>query len=115
MSTAPRHLSPESRRLWRALHASWRFRPDEETVLLVGLEALDLVRRCQAEIDRDGITVAGRDGLKQHPACVTLAAARQAFLTAMRQLGLGEAVGGLDRHSAAAANASALRRRLRSA
>ena len=108
--TPPRHLSPESRRLWRHLHLAWSFAAHEEAVLLVGLEAFDRMRQAQAILAASSPVVASRDGPKQHPACLVESRSRADFLASMRQLGFEVPTRKLDRHSAAASNAADLRR-----
>ncbi|HVM31444.1 MAG TPA: P27 family phage terminase small subunit [Candidatus Limnocylindrales bacterium] len=86
--TPPRHLSAESRRLWRATLARFEFEPHHLTILTVALEALDRLRQAQAEVERDGLTVPGRWGPRAHPAIAIERDARIAYVRAIRELGL---------------------------
>lgn len=106
----PRHLTAETRRLWRELHGAWTFAAHEEAVLLVGLEAFDRMRQAQAILAASSPVVDSRDGPKQHPACLVESRSRADFMAAMRQLGFEVPIRKLDRHTAAASNAADLRR-----
>jgi P27 family predicted phage terminase small subunit len=85
---APAHLSPEAARIWRSVVDDYELEARHELTLVVALEALDRLRQAQAEISRDGITIAGRFGPRQHPALAVERDARIAFLRASRELGL---------------------------
>jgi P27 family predicted phage terminase small subunit len=85
----PKHLSAESKKLWRSVLADYELEPRHEAVLLAALEALDRMRQAQALIAAEGLTVLDRYGTaKAHPAVVIERDSRTAFLRAMRELGL---------------------------
>jgi len=86
---APRHLSNESKALWRSVLADYELERRHEAVLLTALEALDRMRQAQAMIVDDGLTTVDRyGGAKVHPAVGIEKDSRVAFLRAMRELGL---------------------------
>jgi len=88
-TSAPRHLSDESKRLWRSVLADYELEKRHEAVLLTALEALDRMRQAQAQLGKDGLTTTDRyGGIKAHPAVVIERDSRSAFLRAMRELGL---------------------------
>lgn len=85
----PQHLSAESMRLWRSVLADYELERRHEAVLCTALEALDRMRQAQALIAAEGMTVTDRYGTpKAHPAVVIDRDSRNAFLRAMRELGL---------------------------
>lgn len=81
-------LSKEAQQLSKALHERYEFEALEESVLLHALEALDEMRRAQAELLEHGITIAGRDGRKANPAARVVAQCRADFLAAVKYLGI---------------------------
>jgi phage terminase small subunit len=85
---APRHLSPESRRLWRETVRTYDLEARHETILMVALEALDRMREAQAAVAKDGAYIEGRFGMKSHPGLAVERDSRLAFLRATRELGL---------------------------
>ncbi len=55
----------------------------------VALEAHQRARECREQIDRDGLTIEGRDGqVKVHPLVAAERDARAAWLSAIKALGL---------------------------
>jgi hypothetical protein len=52
----PRHLSAESRRLWRSLHERFEFDDHEEKTLRLALEALGRANQARRAIRRHGLT-----------------------------------------------------------
>lgn len=85
---APRHLSPEAKRLWRETTRNYTLEARHEAILLVALEAFDRMREAQAAVKADGAYVEGRFGMKAHPALAVERDSRLAFLRATRELGL---------------------------
>ena len=85
---APRHLSAESKRLWRETTRVYQLEPRHEAILLCALEAFDRMRQAQAAVTRDGPYTEGRFGMKAHPALAVERDSRLAFLRSQRELGL---------------------------
>ncbi len=87
---APSHLSKESKRLWTEIVKEYVFDDAASlSILQAGLEALDRLKGCREQIDKEGLTIADRFG-QQRPH-VLLAAerdARSGMLQAFRLLGL---------------------------
>lgn len=60
-----------------------------ETILKQALECLETIRRAQAQVDKDGLTVLGDRGqIKAHPLLATIRDARSQFLASLRLLNL---------------------------
>jgi len=87
---APKSLSPEARRWWRALCGENDLSDAAGRLLLqTALEALDRMRQAQAQIERDGATTRDRfDQLKPHPAIAVERDARAQLVAVLRQLNL---------------------------
>jgi hypothetical protein len=64
-------LSAEAKGLWRKLHKDFNI-ADAAGLLLLrsGLEAFDRMRQAQAQLARDGLTVADRFGQQKMLACL---------------------------------------------
>lgn len=86
--TVPRHLSPESRRLWRETTRVYQLEARHLAILVCALEAFDRMREAQAAVKADGAYVEGRFGMKAHPGLAVERDSRLAFLRAQRELGL---------------------------
>ena len=46
----PKHLSAESKKLWRSVLADYELEPRHEAILCTALEALDRLRQAQAQM-----------------------------------------------------------------
>jgi len=58
-------------------------------ILGTGMEAYDLLHRCQEVVDREGLTVDGARGQKQaHPLLAVIRDSRAQFLAALKALNL---------------------------
>ena len=67
----PKHLSAGSEKLWRSVLADHELERRHEAALQTALEALDRMRRVQAQLDADGVTTVDRcGGVKAHPLMV---------------------------------------------
>ena len=87
----PKHLSTESKKLWRSVLNDYELERRHEAILLTALEALDRMRQAQAQLSEDGLTTVDRyGGVKSHPCVVIERDSRNAFLRAMRELGLDQ-------------------------
>jgi P27 family predicted phage terminase small subunit len=88
---APKHLSAESRQLWKQVTSGWELDEGSVVILLQALEALDRLRQAQEVIAREGIVAIGRNGEPiTHPAFRIEKDARSMLLRAWRQLDLEE-------------------------
>jgi len=87
---APPGLSVEAAALWRDIGAE--FMVDDAAglrLLRTACEALDAMRRAEAQVERDGPTYRDRyGGIKAHPLLAVVRDNRAAMLLALRQLGL---------------------------
>ena len=88
---APKHLSRETKSLWRSILEEYDLEASEKALLKVALENYDRVQVCREQIDRDGPTVEDPSGRKRaHPALQAEKNAISAYLQAMRLLALNE-------------------------
>ncbi len=86
--TPPAHLSDASKRFWRRVLREYELETHHLAILTVACEALDRLTEAREAITRDGAYIAGRFGIKAHPALAVENAARGAALKAIRELGL---------------------------
>ena len=85
----PQHLSTKSKRLWRSVLADYELEKRHEAILGTAREALDRMRQAQAQLAEDGLTTVDRyGGVQAQPAVAIERDSRNAFLRAMRELGL---------------------------
>lgn len=85
---APAGLGTRARGLWRDLHKTWQFTPDELEVLRLAVEAVDRAEAAQKAIRIAGVLIKDRFGaLKPNPACIIRAAAEVNAARLLRQLG----------------------------
>jgi len=86
----PKHLSAESKALWRHLQADYKI-DDAAGLLLLrnALEAHDRLGEARRILKKEGCVVTDRWGQrKQHPATLVEQSARQQLLAALRGLKL---------------------------
>ena len=87
--TAPAYLPPEEPKLYDKIAADIDLRTNAAAVILeIAMQQHARVRACRDVLKKEGMTVAGPNGVKAHP---LLAAERQAqvqMLTAFRGLGV---------------------------
>jgi phage terminase small subunit len=91
----PRRLSPEARKLWRALYDSSLMDPQAELMLNTMLEAFDRMREAQRILAKDGPileekTAAGNIHHRPHPALAIERDSRAGMIRAWRALGYDE-------------------------
>ena len=79
---APKHLSRESKRLWRLVAP--RLQPEGLPLLAEALEALDRSRQAAELVRREGLVLNG----KPHPAARIEKEARALFVRCWKALGL---------------------------
>lgn len=86
----PDHLGDPERLIWEQVFNDFDLPTDTAAaVLATALEAHQRARACREAIARDGMTVTGRDGqAKPHPLLAVERDARQAWLSALKALGL---------------------------
>ena len=87
---APEHLSKDSRATWAALMDEYCLSDIAgQQILLAALEARDRATAARKAIDRDGMTITGRDGqAKAHPLLTVERDNRAAFLAGLKHLNL---------------------------
>lgn len=87
---APKHLSPDAKKLWASILSIWAIVDSANlAVLQAGLEARDRADKARLRINRDGVIVKDRFGQdKPHPLLPAERDNRAAFLAALKQLGL---------------------------
>jgi len=86
----PDHLGEPERQIWRGIFHDYGLSADVATAVLASaLEAHQRARECREAIDRDGMTIAGRDGqTKVHPLLAVERDARAQWLAGIKALGL---------------------------
>jgi phage terminase small subunit len=87
---APSHLEPEERRFWDAILADYAVDSDAALMhLRVACDALAQARKCQEQINTDGVLIVDRRGnSRAHPLLKEATTARNNYLAAMRALHL---------------------------
>jgi phage terminase small subunit len=85
---APKGLSGEARRLFRAVVDEFELETHALAILGVALEAFDRMREAQAAVAADGAYIEGRFGMKAHPGLAVERDSRLQFLRGVRELGL---------------------------
>jgi phage terminase small subunit len=86
----PAHLSPETAAWWRQTVAAYELEPHHLKILEAACDAWDRLVTARAEVLRDGSTIEGARGKKQHPAVAVERDARTAFARLVRELDLDE-------------------------
>src|SRR5262249_4057864 len=85
---APKHLRPETRKWWRSICRSYQFEPTALSVLQLTAERWDQIQECKAAIEKDGLTIETKNGVRAHPATSIMRDARIAFSRLVRELQL---------------------------
>ena len=62
MKAAPKHLTPDSRRVWKQIFADYEIDPAAELIFLAALEARDRREQARQEIEKRGATYVDRFG-----------------------------------------------------
>jgi P27 family predicted phage terminase small subunit len=86
----PAHLSPEAADWWRQTVAAYELEPHHLKILEAACDAWDRLVTARAEVLRDGSTIEGARGKKQHPAVAVERDSRTAFARLVRELDLDE-------------------------
>ena len=85
----PKYLSPESRRLWRAITGEWMLDPHHLHLLRCCCEALDTAERARIELAKSGDFFINRHNeIKPHPAINVQRDAIGLFNRTLKALGL---------------------------
>ena len=89
-SSPPAHLSREAKALWNEISAEYAIEDAAgRRLLLTACESLDWMRKAEAAVEKDGLTVTDRYGaIRGHPMLATIRDARAAMLAAIKHLGL---------------------------
>ena len=88
----PAHLTPETQAWWRQTVADFDLEIHHLRLLESACDAWDRMVTARAEVLRNGITVEGPQGLKQHPCVAIERDARIAFSRILRELDLDSPV-----------------------
>ena len=87
---APKHLSKESKKLFKAVVSEYAI--DDSAglkILVVALEALDRAQAAREQIDKEGMTVKDKyEQIKPHPLLACERDSRAAFLSGIKCLNL---------------------------
>jgi P27 family predicted phage terminase small subunit len=84
----PRHLSRESKSIWRDVLTGWLIDAPSLPLLQGGLESWDQYQVARAEVRRDGPTVRSAGMVRVHPAVKVANDSLTQFRQCWRQLGL---------------------------
>jgi P27 family predicted phage terminase small subunit len=85
----PAHLSPSAARWWAATVAAYVLHEHHLRLLQLTCEAWDRAQAAREQLDRDGLTVAGREGgIRPHPCIAIERDARLAVARLVRELDL---------------------------
>jgi phage terminase small subunit len=84
----PKHLSAASRRWWADVVSNFELESHHLKLLALAAEALDRTEQARAQIEKEGMTVAGRFGPRTHPAVAIERDSRLAFARLLRELDL---------------------------
>jgi phage terminase small subunit len=85
----PDHLSPSARQWWITTVEAYVLEPHHLLLLQAAAEAWDRCQAARARIDREGLTVPGREGgLRPHPAIAIERDSRLGFARLLRELDL---------------------------
>lgn len=86
----PKHLSVDSKRIWREIVAEYQIEDCAGLrILRVALESYDRAQACRKQIDREGLTVRDKfNQVKSHPLLSAERDSRQGFLAGIKALSL---------------------------
>ena len=88
--TIPRHLSAESKRIFKALVTEYSIQDEAGLrILQAALEARDRATKARKQIDKDGMVLLDKfKQVRQHPLLANERDSRHAFLAGLRCLNL---------------------------
>jgi P27 family predicted phage terminase small subunit len=84
----PAHLSPSARQWWQTTVDRYRLEEHHLRLLQLACEAWDRCEQARQQIERDGLTIAGREGGRPHPCVAIERDARLAVARLLRELDL---------------------------
>jgi phage terminase small subunit len=88
----PNGLIEEAQNLWGEIVTKYELGEHELSLLRSVVKALTALRKVQAELERDGVTIRDRfDQVREHPNVRTLQVLDQQFRNNLSDLGLGDA------------------------
>lgn len=87
---APTHLSERAKRLWRAVTDEYELTSIDTELLLRACEAAARADEARQILDREGLTVPGRDAPKAHPMIQVELVNRRAETALLGQLHLDD-------------------------
>ncbi len=101
---APPHLSADARQMWREIVAEYDgWAVAELSILCSALEAFDRMKQAQKELRKKLFMKDKYGRVRVHPCVAIERDSRQAYLRALRQLGIGGVAGAVGRPSEAVA------------
>src|SRR5262245_10988044 len=86
----PDHLSTTTAAWWLQVVDSYELQPHHLLLLTLCATALDRCNAAREQLERDGPTIAGRQGTKVHPLVKVEIDSRASFAMLLRHLGLDE-------------------------
>ena len=97
---APAHLGKDARQMWREIIAEYDgWGVAELSILCSALEAYDRMKQAQRELGKTLITKDKYNVVRVHPCVAVERDSRQAYLRALKQLGIGGVPGAVGRPS----------------
>ncbi len=84
----PAHLSPSARQWWQTTVDRYVLQEHHLRILQLALEAWDEGQKARQQIEQDGLTVPGRQGLRPHPCIAIERDTRLAVARLVRELDL---------------------------
>jgi len=82
----PRHLSKAAKKWWSGVMADYEVEDHAVQTVTAAAEAWDRKEQARLILEKDGLTVECRDGVKTHPCVAVERDARLAYLRAVREL-----------------------------
>jgi P27 family predicted phage terminase small subunit len=85
----PAHLSPSARQWWQTTVEGYVLQEHHLRLLQLACEAWDEAQKARAQVEREGLTVSGREGgMRPHPCIAIERDARLAVARLVRELDL---------------------------